>query len=108
MKERWMDSKNITYEPGRKCENCKFFREQGHALCKHCVIYRNKLEYLSSLRSPENPSSVGECLAVLDFCIQELMKLYLQAGLEWKQIEDIMDAIVKENTKLVAALTDKH
>jgi len=102
MKDRWMDSKTITYEPGRQCKNCKFIREQGHALCKHCVIYGNKQEYISSLRSPENPSNVGECLAVLDFSIQELIKLYLQAGLDLKQIESEMAVIVKNNINLIA------
>ncbi len=108
MKDGWIDSKKMTNEPGRQCEHCKFFKKQGHELCKHCAVYGHKLEYITSLKSMENPSNIGECLAVLDFSIQELMKLYLQAGLDWKQIEAEMEAIVKENTKFVAVLTDKY
>lgn len=108
MKDKGIDSKKMTYEPGRQCEHCKFFKKQGHALCKHCVVYGNKMEYITSLRPLENPSNVGECLAVLDFSIQKLIKLYLQAGLDLKQIESEMAVIVKENIHLIAEQAGEH
>lgn len=108
MIDNWIDTNKMTYEFGRQCKHCKFFKKQGHALCKHCMIYEYKLVTISNLKLMENPSSVGECLAVLDFSIQELMKLYLQAGFDWKLIEAEIEAIVKENVKFVAAQTNKY
>ena len=109
MKEnKWIDFKKSAYEPGRQCKHCKVFRNQGHELCRHCAVYGQKLEYISNLGSMENHSNIGECLAVLDASIQELIKLYLRSGSDWEKIQSELETIVKENIKLIAEQMGEH
>lgn len=103
MKEhKGIDSKSIDFRFGKKCTNCQFFKNQGYELCKRCVVYEFKLKYISGSRSLDKNTSPGESLAVLDFAIQDLIKLYIQIGSDWGQIESEIAAIVKENIKLIA------
>lgn len=87
---------------GKECRYCRVFQKQGPQLCKYCVVYGHRLKYILRSTMDQNSSSVGEYLPVLDYSAQEIIKLYRTAGSDWKQIEDILYAIIKEDIRIIS------
>jgi len=96
---------NEYLEIGRQCTYCRAQRSQEYELCKYCGVYRQGLEYMAELWPSNRKPSTGESLARFDFSTKEMIKLYCQAGLDRKQIESMMDKLVRDNIRLI--VTDK-
>ncbi|HPF21596.1 MAG TPA: hypothetical protein PLC88_09685 [Syntrophomonas sp.] len=103
MKERnGKNAPNEHFEFGKQCTYCRAQRSHEYELCKYCGVYRQGLKNMAELWPGNIKPSIGELMARFDFASREMIKLYCQSGLDRKQIETIMDKIVRDNIRSLA------